>query len=367
MNQRSRTCSCPSTVQQTEISTMLPTLPGATETGIQDADVNDAQTITIKLRFIVLTGDIDIATDSYITDNVQYLNETMSATNFSELNMIPRNFQQTVGNANITFIVSEIVKVENVTESFSSLHGVVSEYRGQVKHGNINVFVCELQQPLLGEALLRGNVMCMDQTTVGSPLRPNSYGNASVNRGKTLVHEMGHCLGLLHTFKNGNLCIPVFKDIPAQMEPNGSAYLAYQPTTNTYIPWLDNRRRDCEVPNLNKQSSEPPYSCLSKLKKHEEGFVSEAFFNFMDYTTDFFLITFSNDQCESMRKVVKQNMGMFGATLDTTLPFIKSVETKNKIGPQWLAVISTILVFVFLITFAAIAITNHYINAGAGS
>jgi hypothetical protein len=378
MNQRRRTCTCPSAIQQAEISAILPTsvVTGATaeeEEEIQDADVNDAQTIALKLRFIVLQGDTDVATDTNILDNVQYLNETMNATNFSELSMIPLNFQQTVGNANMIFVVAAIVKVANVTESFSSLHGVVSAHGGQATGGNINVFVCDLEEPLLGEAFLGGNVLCMDKTTVGSPLRPNFYGNASVNRGKTLVHELGHCLGLLHTFNNGSSCVPVFEDIPAQMEPNGAAYLAYQASTNTFVPWLDNRRRDCEVPTLNKEGSDPPYSCLARLGLPcAQGFVSEAFFNFLDYTSDFFLVTFSNDQCDSMRKLVKQNMGIFGATMDTLLPNIKSITaieaTKSKTGPEWLVpVIATILVFVFLVSFAVIATYNSFSNADAGS
>lgn len=357
------TCNCISPVQQLELSKLLPSNVMPVAEDIPDADVNDAQTISLKLRFIVLQGTVDIATDVYIADNVRYLNEAVSATNFSELSMIPVNFKETIGDANMVFIVENIVKVENVNEKFSSLRDVVSVFGEYATGGNINVFVCDLQEPLLGEAFFGGNVMCIHNATVGSPTRPNFYGNTIVNRGKTLVHELGHCLGLLHTFTNGKLCVPVFQDIPAQQEPNGAAQLIYNPATGTFFPWLDNRRRDCEAPKLNKENSEPPYSCLSKLNLTcGQSFVSEAFFNFMDYTNDMALITFSNDQCDSMRKFVKKNMGIFGATLDTPLPAVTSAvvnTSKVRIGPEWLvAVVTTILVFVFLVVIAVVATYN---------
>jgi hypothetical protein len=349
---RTRTCGCPSKEQHVAISAMRQ-IGIATEEEEEEEETQqhiNSQQITVKLRFIILQSDINI--DLLLDQNIVYLNNVMRSINFSELNMVPLNFQQTIGNANMKF-VSTIVKVENVTETFSSLINIMLSYDKQTTSGNINVFICKLNEPLLGEALFGGNVMCIDFKTVGSPLHPNFYGNASINRGKTLVHELGHCLGLHHIFY-GNTCKKIFEDIPSQIKPNNVAFLAFQTSTNTFIPYLDNRHHDC------KENSQPHYSCLIKLNIPCDGFLSEAFFNFMDYSPDFFLITFSKDQCKSMRKLVKNNMSLFGATLEknTEIPEIPEIREINRNLNYHIVIV--ILVFVFIVIFSIIVFLNVF-------
>ena len=102
----------------------------------------------------------------------------------------------------------------------------------------------------------------MDYGTIGG--RDNGYGN--YNQGRTLVHEVGHYLGLEHTFyPNGSCDLPndythgdLIADTPAQQDPDGG--------------------------------SAPSSSCGSP----------SAIENFMNYSIDDAMFTFSEEQTNRM-------------------------------------------------------------------
>lgn len=168
--------------------------------------------VTIPIRFVhVTSGGEGVISDVQRADQVRVLNEAYA-------------------DAGITFIhdEDEVTEVENAA-FFAMGHGSAAERQCKSQHQAIqpelglNFYTARPVGGLLGWATfphqmngdpVMDGVVMLDQTLPGG-------GSANFGMGKTAVHEIGHWLGLYHTFQGG--CFPPgdeVADTPAHAGPN---------------------------------------------------------------------------------------------------------------------------------------------------
>jgi hypothetical protein len=143
----------------------------------------------------------------------------------------------------------------------------------------VNIWVLEMEAQILGIATFPASstLSGLDDSetnstagvavapfTLGSDFSPGSCGDFT--RGKTLTHELGHFFGLRHIWGDSNCGTDYCGDTPVHKEPNSG------------------------VPEHPK-----PNSC---------GTLDEMFENYMDYTNDVILNTFTADQKARMQTVL---------------------------------------------------------------
>lgn len=220
------------------------------------------------------------------------------------------NYASVVGRAKIRFFPlladdilenSEYIERIQTNNKFFSGLGDVEEFVREkgfdLQTGYLHVYICAFSYAdLLGEAVMFTASTAVNYRTVGSPQYMGDPLLVNYNQGRTLTHEVGHVLGLPHTFSDNGTCTltPEFSDIPVQKNRNVDAYITN--INGTYSGTLDNHFRDCNRPIYDKPGKDPPYSCSNDC-----GSDYEMFFNFMDYGNDNNSIMFSETQIQRMR------------------------------------------------------------------
>lgn len=137
----------------------------------------------------------------------------------------------------------------------------------------VNIWVCEIEGLVLGYSYLPAPSMSERDGIVISPRAFGTLGTAVApyNLGRTMVHEMGHYLGLLHLWgSESGSCDNTdhMSDTPAQIGPNSG----------------------CQ--------SFPVYSCAGQP-------YGDMFMNYMDYASDPCMHLFTERQTSFMRLVLK--------------------------------------------------------------
>jgi hypothetical protein len=251
------------------------------------------------------------------------INNCFNALN-SDIDRVPSsgvyNYADTVGTCKLRFLPllgtqlteDNIIRiVDGSVTSFSGLSSIESYINSSTDYsvpqsGLMNVYCCPLSGNLLGQAELFSNHCVIRNDTVGSTTYPGNEALTNYNYGRTAVHEIGHCLGLPHTFTSNGQCpsVAAFADIPKQKNPNFDAFLVQE--NGVWTGRLDNRFRDCNSPVYDIPGSNPPYSCMDTS---EEDFICENgqyefFFNYMDYGSDLNAICYSKNQCTAVRQFV---------------------------------------------------------------
>jgi hypothetical protein len=276
---------------------------------IRDTDVQ----LLVGVHYYVLY-DSDKTNLSIVQLQNQHdvLNACYTATNHDDLKKTPNNYNS-IGNANNIFLPLTLDNYVNVTRvkvpndtSFNGVESVLNYLDDKISDpvipGKINIYCCSLTNGLLGQAVVGGTTAVVDAGTVGSKNMPGWL--RGYNYGKTVVHEVGHIMALLHTFLDNACTQPrAIFDIPRQVEPNSYATII-KDVDGRNITHKGNRERDCNIPRQNKQSSDPPYSCIGYLSADEFNCTDgpwEASFSFMDYSKDDYLLLFSRGQTAVMR------------------------------------------------------------------
>lgn len=198
--------------------------------------------------------------ESTILEQVDVLNKAYSGGTFGDS-----------PDAKIRFKVKDNIRYVDSYTYASACRTKSSAYRNKLSQRDptvINVFVCPANG-YLGWAYLpwqyqEGSpyqtITINGQTMPGGKMR-------NLNLGDTLVHEMGHYLGLLHTFSSQGVC--------------GSG--------------------DDEVADTPYERS-PSYSCSVKDTCSQSG--KDPIYNFMDYSPDYCMNRFTQGQVERMQKMV---------------------------------------------------------------
>lgn len=136
----------------------------------------------------------------------------------------------------------------------------------------INIWVCEISSTILGYTILPSSTMAANDGIVIDPRAFGTTGTAQApyNMGRTLVHEMGHYLGLRHVWgSDDESCTSTdyMSDTPWQMEANFGC------------------------------SNFPHLSCINEGN-------GDMFMNYMDYANDSCALLFTERQVSFMRLVL---------------------------------------------------------------
>jgi hypothetical protein len=212
-----------------------------------------------------------------------------------------------------------------------------------VKAGTLYVYLTSLASSgggtLLGQAAdIIANYAMIHYGTVGSVQVPGAFqdvsGMENYAHGMTMVHEVGHCLGLYHPF-SGSACTSSDTQFihtqtpqtPVQANPNfgGEVFLSNLTAPNANA-W-DNAGRDylrsqnvgcftitppttCGLKNGDDASAKP-YSCLDAATLSDPHAAWECPFNIMDYADDTTMLGFLSFNANTMRTVLLNNPQLF--------------------------------------------------------
>ena len=144
-----------------------------------------------------------------------------------------------------------------------------------------NIFIKTPPSGILGQANLAhyASGTAPDGSTIGTSVWGPCATSGSYNEGATATHELGHYLGLYHTFVSGNQDAPLpASSCPAQTKPG-----CYERPGDTL----------CDT---NAQAN-AEYACDNENECGED----EPVHNFMDYSHDSCLTTFTEEQARRMR------------------------------------------------------------------
>jgi len=99
-----------------------------------------------------------------------------------------------------------------------------------------NIWVCDLQDPLLGYAQFPGGAAATDGLVIDYEYMVGSAGcgTAPFDKGRTSTHELGHCLGLYHIWGDEPACAQDddITDTPKQADASGGCFTAGQVKTD---------------------------------------------------------------------------------------------------------------------------------------
>jgi hypothetical protein len=261
-------------------------------------------------------------------------------------------------------------------DEISQMQAELEAQGHQIEPGVIYVYITSLQSDSSGSVLgvaeaIISNACAVSYGTVGSATVPGTI--TGYEQGKTLVHELGHCLGLFHPFSH-SACDSsttdfIFSQNPQgvrQKNPNVYTTLAGIDNTNN---GLDNRGRDslryctgsatCEADTSNglkpgdEELGQAPYSCPDDGKTVPETLASaesrfETFMIFMDYGDDTTMLAFPSFQCDTMRSVIENHKELFNyvkvgsVTVTPVFPSPSPQEAASAF-PTWAIILISVL------------------------
>lgn len=361
--------------------------------------------ITLQILYIVLPCDNFSITDEQIQAQHDELNKNYIAYQTSvdyPSNTIHYPYETDMTDPKIVFqpysssITKQIQRLKVPTaSSYTDITQVINEYKSQgysLSSGVIHAFITTLgivdNNQLLGQAEGIISIACMvDYGTVGSP--ENSGPSSNDGQGKTLIHEIGHCFGLIHPFSESS-CDSALTELvhstnpigPKQILPNFTADVTGILTNISGFGIdnaLDNRGRDflrfctgcaesatCQCNSTNglngdDTTSTPAYSCASRSELAQSSTVYETFMIFMDYADDSSKLGFPSHHTQTMRSVLLNNPGLFitaEIANPSDIPTFPILKTTLKF-PVWAIIVIPIVLGIIIIVVTVVLVMRH--------
>lgn len=321
------------------------------------------QYVVIPFGSTVALGNIS---DASIAAQHQVLLDNFSLYQGTFKNVTHYNFEDLFGNPRISFFPLDVTQISQHIQrlsvptappagGYSSFDDVQAEYTlqgGVQTAGTINVYITTLANgsggQLLGEAGgIPSNALTVHFGTIGSSTVPGSFATSDFGAGTTLIHELGHCLGLYHPFETGTTSCTTASTCCAAAVPYHDAFnpqsaLQYNPNYGGQVflanlttgsnAW-DNRGRDLLLEQSPGCSAATPPSTTCGLKATgnptptygctayqgqsltDASTEYESFVLFMDYASDSSRIGFFSYTTELMRSVLMNHPNLFSVTV----------------------------------------------------
>jgi hypothetical protein len=246
-----------------------------------DTSSNQIITIPVVIHLLYNTPDQNIS-DAQILSQITVLNQDYRRQN-ADTSLTPDVFKAVAGDAKINFCLAQvdpqgrrttgIIRKSTTTQLFIPDDAMKYSLQGGDDAWDctkyLNIWVCNLISSSLGYGTMPGGPTDVDGIvvgfdvfgTVGDDLR------SPFNKGRTATHEVGHWLGLRHTWGDANCGDDSIADTPEQESYNFGC---------------------------------PSFPHLSSCSPNANG---DMFMNFMDFTDDGCMNIFTIDQVKEMRSL----------------------------------------------------------------
>lgn len=245
----------------------------AIQSGAAERRVGDTIEIPVVVHVVYNTAAQNIS-DAQVASQITVLNEDYQNRNADRTKLPANSFQGVVSTGlNVRFVLAQApIHKKTNKKSFSTNDGVKKSSQGgddaiDPTH-NLNIWVCNLGQSLLGYAQFPGGAAATDGVVIlysafGSKAKyPSGTYIATYNLGRTATHEVGHWMNLRHIWGD-----------------DGSGCSGSDLVTDT--PNQGSENYGCP--------SFPHVSCSN-------GPTGDMFMNYMDYTDDACMYMFSAGQ-----------------------------------------------------------------------
>ncbi len=182
-------------------------------------------TIPVIVHVLYNTTEQNIS-DAQVQSQIDVLNEDFTATN-SDYNNYDAGYGAVKGDADIEFCLVQIVRQFTRHRHFNANDVMKYTRRGGsdavTPMNAMNIWVCNLGQNLLGYAQFPGG----PEETFGVVCHYRAFGRgasynlfSAYNLGRTMTHEVGHCLGLRHIWGDATCGNDFVDDTPLHNTAN---------------------------------------------------------------------------------------------------------------------------------------------------
>ncbi len=313
---------------------------------------DSGETLYIDTRWVVLYSSEDQKVPlERIQDCLRALNSVYSGQNTEDLAKVPntqRNpWRPVIGTPNIQFLPLDpstlTVEYKHISGPLSGSNPVAdAASKGGRNDGVLNIYISSTGGgSILGQAEIKSNIVYALYSTIGGFTVPGEL--AEYNMGKTVAHEVGHALGLVHTFSDSKCDgFSPFLDVPEQINPNFDTQV-FETSPGVWDQKDDNRYKDRE----NGSS----LSCLS-IQSDPNTAPNEMGINIMDYGVDPVSLMFTVNQADMMREYLQSSenttlalksatdvSGSSGTTTTTTTGATSSDTTTTDSGLSTTAIV----------------------------
>ena len=266
----------------------------------RDTIANEIITIPVVVH-VLYHNSLQNISDAQIKSQLKVLNDDFRRMNTDAVNT-PLAFQPAAADTRIMFCLAQmdpngrahsgIIRKYTNKESFEIDDAMKFSAAGGDDAWNsrkyLNIWICKMNNNVIGYASLPGSQADKD----GIVVQYDAFGttgvlNASHNKGRTTIHEVGHWLGLKHIWGDNTCGDDGIGDTPTQFSFNSGC---------------------------------PVYPHLSNCSPDNRG---DMFMNYMDYTSDGCMNMFTQDQKIKMRGLFSisgvRNSFMSSFACDSTL------------------------------------------------
>lgn len=207
---------------------------GGNDTGVErDTGTNEVITIPVVIHVLYNSAEQNIS-DAQILSQLKILNEDFRMQN-ADRYLTPEPFKKFAADTRINFCLARVAPGLYETTGIIRRHTDRSFFQmnddmKSSKSGGddawdtkqyLNIWVCKIFNRGLGYATSPGTTANMDGVVIAFDVFGNTgYVRAPYNKGRTATHEIGHWLGLKHTWGDDDCGNDDIDDTPSQQSYN---------------------------------------------------------------------------------------------------------------------------------------------------